>query len=368
MIHSKRSYRKGNPRGTKSKLNARKFHKYDQMAIRRHAIRLYEQEKLSSEEIAVALGLSVRSVYRWISWFKSKGWDAFRLPEPRRTGKLAQEQIAEIVQMVIVHTPSNFGYDTNLWTRKIISEEIYKRFQVSLSETTVGRILKRNKVTPQKPIRRAYQQNQDVVNYFKMIIFPELVQKAKAEGAIILWLDETQACMDPNVGRTWGERGKTPIIPGNGQKKKINVLGSLDQNGRSLFMTYSCNTDSKVIISFIDYLSKQYKEKIYIILDNARYHTSKELKAHIGTAHAGWLELVYLPPYSPELNPTELIWAHLKSHGLNRVITKTKELFEKTVDNHLIHFSTHKTLGKSVFGKKELAYIVGQFPDLLKRE
>ena len=365
MLHVKRSYRKGNPRGTKSKFNGRKYRRYDQVAIRRHAMRMYETGEFSPEIIAQRLGISARSVYRWVSWFKKKGWDAFKLPEPKRRCKLIEEQLAEIASIVLNKTPVSLGLQTNLWTRKIISEEILKRFGIRLSESSVGRILRRNKITPQKPIRKAYQQDARAVEEFKSIIFPSLVEKAKKEGALILWLDETQACSDSNIGRTWGKQGETPIISGNGKKEKINVIGAIDQNGQTHFMTYDCNTDTSVVISFIDMLAKKYKEKIYIILDNAIYHKSKELLAHIEKYHKGWLELVYLPPYSPELNPAELIWAHLKSHGLNRILTKTKEKFVEAVDIHLTKFSNDLALGKSVFGKKELAFITEQMPHLL---
>lgn len=365
MANNKRSYRKGNPRGTKSKFNARKYKRYDQVAIRRHAMRMYETGEFTAEIIGQMLGISARSVYRWVSWFKNKGWDAFKLPEPKRKCKLTEEQISEIAFLVLNNTPAVLGFSTNLWTRKIISDEIFKKFDIKLSESSVGRILRRNKITPQKPIRKAYQQDLQAVEEFKSIIFPSLVKKAKKEGALILWGDETQACSDSNIGRTWGKQGETPIIPGNGKKEKINVIGTIDQNGQTQFMTYDCNTDTSVVISFIDMLAKKYKEKIYIILDNAIYHKSKELLAHIERYHKGWLELVYLPPYSPELNPSELIWAHLKSHGLNRILTKTKEKFLEAVNNHLTKFSNDLSLGKSVFGKKELAFITEQMPHLL---
>jgi len=357
MKQNKRSYRKGNPRDTKSKFNGRKYRQYDRIGIQRHAIRLYVEENIHPEITAQMLRTSVRSVYRWISWFKTKGWDAFQLPKPKRRCKLHEEQIGEIVRLIIGQTPEVLGYETNLWTRKIISQEILKRFKIQLSEVSVGRILRRNKVTPQKPIRKAYQQNKEAVEEFKSIIFPSLVQKAKDEKAIILWLDETQACSDANIGRTWGKQGDTPIISGNGSKQKINVIGTIDQNGCTNFMTYEGNTDSSVVMVFIDMIAKKKKEKIYLILDNARYHKSKALVEHIEKYHKGWLELIYLPPYSPELNPAELIWAHLKSHGLNRILTKTKEIFTAAVELHLKNLSNNVTLGKNFFGKKELEFI-----------
>jgi len=365
MKHNKRSYRKGNPRGTKSKFNGRRFRRYDRAGIQRHAIRLYEKENLHPEIIAQMLGISIRSIYRWISWFKSKGWDAFQLPKPQRRCKLNEQQLGEIVLLVLTHTPQALGYETTLWTRKIISEEILKKFGISLSEVSVGKILKRNKVTPQKPIRRAYQQSKQAVEEFRTVTFPSLVQKAKEEGALIVWLDETQARSDANIGRTWGKRVDTPIIPANGANPRINVIGSIDQNGCTDFMTYQGNTDSSVVITFIDMLVRKKKEKIYLILDNAGYHKSAELKDHIKEHHAEALKFVYLPPYSPELNPAELIWSHLKSHGLNRIITKTKGIFIETVELHLRKFTGNYHLGKRLFGKKELAFITDNMPDLL---
>ncbi len=226
-----------------------------------------------------------------------------------------------------------------------------------MSEVSVGRILQRNKITPQNPIRKAYQQNKEAVEEFRSIIFPSLVQKAKKEKAIILWLDETQACSAAHIGRTWGKQGDTPIIPANGKKQKINIIGTIDQNGCTDFMTYEGSTDSSVVMIFIDMIAKKKNEKIYLILDNVCYHKSKALLEHIEKYHKGWLELVYLPAYSSELNPAELIWAHLKSHGINRILTKTKETFLDAVYHHLNKFTDNLILGKSIFGKKELGFI-----------
>ena len=365
MSHNKRSYRKNNPRGIKSKFNVRKFRQYDKVGIQRHAIRLHESDNHSPEVIALILGVSSRSVYRWVSWFKSKGWAAFELPKPSRRCKLTEEQLGEIILLILNQIPTACGYETNLWTRKIIAHEIFKKFEISFSETSIGRILRRNKITPQKPIRKAYQQNKEVVEEFVNFTFPSLVEKAKNEGALIHWLDETQARCDANIGRTWGKQGDTPIIPANAKKERINVIGTIDHNGGTDFMTYEGNTDTSIVISFIDMLAKKKKEKIYIILDNAHYHKSKALIEHIEIHHKGWLELVYLPPYSPELNPAELIWAHLKSHGLNRILTKTKETFFDAVYVHLNKFTCNVNLGKALFGKKELAFITKSMPHLL---
>jgi transposase len=226
-----------------------------------------------------------------------------------------------------------------------------------LHETTIGRILKRYKVTPQKPIRKAYQQKEIEVEYFCNVKFPEILERAKNEGEIIFWLDESFIKSDPNNCHTWGKIGRTPVIPANGNPEKINVIGSIDQNGEILFMTYEGNTDSEVVIKYLDMLAKSKKDKIYLILDNAKYHKSNIIKEHVSKYHKGWLELIYLPSYSPELNPCELMWAHLKFHGINRLVTKTKSEFHSAVELHLKKFGNEPILFKSFFGKNELRFI-----------
>lgn len=342
------------------KVNAKnkKYAKYDQVALRRQAVLLHLEKGFHPEFIAKIFGMSVRSVYRWIGWFNKRGWDAFRIPKPSRKSKLNEPQFLELTEMILTKTPLDFGFDTVLWTRTIIAHIIFEKFSISLHETTIGRILKRNNLTPQKPIRKSYRQDKEEVRNFCEDFFPRLLQQAILENATIVWLDETSISSESNVGRTWGLSGKTPIVPSNGEREKINVIGTIDQNGVTHFMTYEGTTDSQVVISYIDQLSKIKKNKIYLILDNASYHKSNIVKQHVKDFHGGWLELVYLPPYSPELNPCELVWAHLKSHGLNRILTKTKSEFIFAVEKHLTNFMMNEKLGLSLFGKKELDYVL----------
>lgn len=341
----------------KENIKIPKYAKYDRVALRRQALRLYLERNFHPKFIAKIFGVSVRSVYRWIGWFNKKGWDAFLIPKPVRRSKLNESQFLELIEMILTKTPFDFGFDTVLWTRAIIAHIIFQKFSISLHETTVGRILKENKLTPQKPIRKSYRQNKEEVRQFCEDFFPQLFQQALSENASIVWLDQSTILSESNVGRTWSLSGETPIVPSNGEREKINVIGTIDQNGVTHFMTYEGTTDSQVIITYIDQLSKIKKNKIYLILDNASYHKSSIVKQHVNDFHSGWLELIYLPPYSPELNPCELVWAHLKSHGLNRILTKTKLEFINAVEKHLSNFMVNAELGLSLFGKKELDYV-----------
>ena len=140
--------------------------------------------------------------------------------------------------MILTKTPLEFGFDTVLWTRAIIAHIILNKFSISLHETSIGRILKANKLTPQKPIRKSYRQNKEEVKQFCEDFFPQLFQQAQSENATIAWLDESAISSESNIGQTWGLSGITPIIPSNGEREKINVIGTIDQSGVTHFMTY----------------------------------------------------------------------------------------------------------------------------------
>lgn len=356
-------YRKINKRNTKS---SKKYRKYDQAAIRRLAIHFFTSENIHPELIAERICVSVRSVYRWIDWYKKRGMSAFQLPKPSRKCKLIDEQINEIITIVITKTPLNFGFETSLWTRTIICKIILDKFSISIHESTIGKIFKRKKITYQKPIRKYYQQNKSDVDYFCHVSFQKLKQKAEKENAIIVFLDECTAKVNPNNGKTWGEIGKTPIIPADGSRYRINVIGTLDLSGNSHFMTFENNIDSITFIVYLDEFMKNKKNKVYMILDNAGFHNSKLVKSHVEKKYKEKLELINLPSYSPELNPVELLWAHLKSHGINRIVTKNKNDFFAAVEIHLSEFMKNKNLCRNFFNKNELSYIFENEDQIMK--
>lgn len=122
-------------------------------------------------------------------------------------------------------------------------------------------------------------------------------------------------------------------------------------------MVYEQKTDSDLLITYLDAFMKTQNGKVYVILDNARYHHAKKVHEHIQTHYKDKLTLIYQPPYSPELNPIELVWAHLKTHGINRVLTKSLEELKEAACLHLKKFMDNSALGLAMFGKNTLFYI-----------
>ena len=234
------------------------------------------------------------------------------------TGAQAQrEQQTAIVALIEGHCPDQLGLPAFLGTRETVATLIKKRFGLALSVWTVGRYLRRWGLTPQKPARRAYEQDPEAVRHWLQVEYPEIRKQARAEGGEIHWGDEMGVRSDHQAGRTWGRKAKTPVVWGTGQRFRCNVISTLTNQGVLRFRVFQENFNSQVFIDFMRRLAWDRGKKVYLIVERHPVHTSR--KVH------GWVEryqaevrLVYLPPYSPELNPGEFLNQDVKANAAGR--------------------------------------------------
>jgi hypothetical protein len=112
--------------------------------------------------------------------------------------------------------PRQYGFDFGLWTRQIVGALIAQKFGVRLGVTAVGRLLAELDITPQKPLRRAYERDPAAIKRWTTTVFPRLRARAQRVGAKIFFLDEAGVRSDQVLGRTWGLRGQTPEVPTSG--------------------------------------------------------------------------------------------------------------------------------------------------------
>ena len=129
------------------------------------------------------------------------------------------------------------------------------------------------------------------------------------------FFDESGFSLDSNIPYYWSPVGKPVKIPSSRFAKRINVLGFLNTQNNHLFHKITTTkVDTQVVIDFFDDFAKQIKKTTVVILDNASVHTSKLFKAKIDEWEELGLQLLYLPPYSPELNKIEILWKQMKYH------------------------------------------------------
>lgn len=330
------------------KNDARKLSTEEQYLIRKIAVqRVFDGETAAS--VTRSLGLGARTIYAWLKIAREKGIEA--LSPKERTGrnrKLSPTEEQEVKRWVIGNDPRQFGFDFGLWTRQIVSDLIKARFEIELSITSTGELLHRLGLTPQKPLRRAYERDEKAVSKWVSDVYPKVKKYAKKRGAEIFWLDEASIRSDDPLQRTWGERGKTPVVKTSGQRQSINAISALSNTGGFWYHVYQGKfTADKCIECFKRFL-KNRKRPIIVIVDGHPVHKSKKVMDYIESLE-GKLEIVFLPPYAPDLNPDELVWNHMRNIGTSKKPLKEGESLTNRAIQDLESIKRNRKLVKSFF-------------------
>lgn len=270
---------------------------------------------MTQVKAAKTFGVSREAVSRWMKKAKRGGRAALRKGRrgrPKEASKLKPWQAAAVVRSIVGKCPDQMRLPFALWTREAVQELIERRYGIRLSRWTVGRMLKRWGLTPQKPIRRAYERNEKIVKKWLQEEYPALVERSKEEKADIHWGDEMGIRSDHQAGTTYGRRGKTPIVFGTGQRFRCNMLSTLTNKGILRFMLFREHCTNVVFLRFLKRLIRTSPRKIFLIVDRHRVHRAKEVQAWLA-ANTDRIEMFFLPGYSPDLNPDEFLNHDVKS-------------------------------------------------------
>jgi len=315
------------------KTDARTLNQETQYELRKQYIRL-RKKGMSNQLAAETVGISKTRASSIWQLYQKGGIDAIK---PRKRGRkqgehrnLTAEQEAAVKKLLIDKTPDQLKLQFALWSRDAIRLAVKKEFKIDLPLRTITDYLKRWGFTPQKPTKRAYEQNEKAVQQWLDTTYPEIAAKAKQEKAEIHWGDETGVQCDAYNAKGFAPKGKTPIVRLNAKKSSINMISSISNQGKVRFMLYQENMTSQVFIKFLLRLVKDAKSKVFLILDNHRVHHSKLVKAWLAK-HTEQIELFFLPSYSPELNPDEYLNGNLKQKIRSGMPARSKEdLVKKT--------------------------------------
>ncbi|WP_226860208.1 IS630 family transposase [Desulfoluna spongiiphila] len=185
-------------------------------------------------------------------------------------------------------------------------------------QVSVGRLLKKLGLPPQKPLRKAYQRNEELVTKWRNEDYPKIRAMAKQENATIYFGDESTIRSDYHSGTTWAPKGKTPVVETTGARFSVNMISAISPKGSLRFKAINGKMNASKFIDFLKRLRHGATNPIYLIVDGHPVHKSSAVKKYVESTD-GMLKLFLLPPYSPHLNPDELVWSYLKHHKLGKV-------------------------------------------------
>jgi transposase len=309
--------------------------------------------------ISEAMGVCHSTVRNWSRDYRNGGNKALRIKtRGRKEGEkrtLNREQEDQVQKSIRDKCPEQLKLPFALWTRQAVGQLIKRLFSIDMPIRTVGEYLKRWGYTPQKPLRRAYEQNPKAVQKWLDEEYPAIEAKAKRDKAEIHWGDETGLRNDSQYGRSYAPRGKTPAMLLPAKREHISLISTVTNRGKVRFMIYENSLNADTLIKFLKRLTRDAGRKVFLILDNLRVHHSKAVKKWL-ESHKDEIEVFFLPPYSPELNPDEYLNGDLKTGVHSGVPARSSSQLKARAISHLRMLQKLPKRVRNYFRHPKIAY------------
>lgn len=309
------------------------------------------------EVVARVIGVDRSAVYSWLAQYRHGGWGALKAkPLFGRPRKLDGKKLQWIYHTVTQKSPLQLKFEFALWTRAMIAALIKDKFNISLSLVSVGRLLAQLGITCQKPLHRALECDEALVRQWLKKDYPRIRAQALREKAEIYFGDAAHMRSDHHSGRTWGRKGETPVIASTGARYRMSLISAVTARGHMRFMIKEKGgVNADVFIEFLKRLMLGSRRKIFLIVDRGPAHIAKKTKAFVAGL-GGVLRLFYLPPYSPDRNPDELVWKHLKADTVGRASIVSLADFRSKVKSSMLALQRNPKKIQSFFQKPSLKY------------
>ena len=335
--------------------DARKLSHDKLTELRRRAVTAVQNGE-SPEDVARVMVVNRASVYGWLALYRNGGWD--NLDAKKRGGrkpKLDAKALRWIYQTVTLGNPNQLKMPFVLWSAKLLAAAIEKKFGIKLSKASVCRLLHQLGLSPQRPLWRAYQRDPQVVERWLKEEYPAIRAAARKAKGEVWFGDEAGVRSDAHSGTTWAPKGRTPIVSTTGARFGLNVISAVNRRGALRFMCVEGKVNADVFIEYLGRLVESAGHPVYLVVDGHPTHKAAKTRKFVESTK-GRLKLFFLPGYSPDLNPDELVWNNLKSQGTGKRAITGPDQLKKLVLGHLRSMQKNADLVRSFYRTPSTEY------------
>jgi transposase len=329
-----------------------------QFELRRRAVTLRRKGHRHSE-IAELLEVSESAVRKWWSLYRQGGMRALRLGQRGRPKgacrSLSPEQERDVKRVIIDKTPEQLKMPFALWTRQAVQELMERTYGMNMPIRSVGNYLSRWGFTPQRPRKRAYEQQPAAIKKWLRQSYPGIAKRAKQEGAQILWCDQTGISSEDHRGRGYAPQGRTPIAGTQAARFSISMISAVSNRGKLRFMVYRRGLKIATFIKFLQRLIRSTDSKVFLIVDNLQVHRAKKVRVWVDKRKEQ-IELFFLPPYCPELNPDEYLNNTVKSQLRKKPAPRSQEQLQGSLRSCMKSNQRRPHLIQSLFDHPSVKY------------
>lgn len=330
---------------------------YSTYDVRQRAIDALERG-MSIGLVATAFGTDRKTIYRWLQRYRSEGDRGLdRKPgsgRPRILEALTESEL----RSVILRPATELGYETDLWTIKRVQAIIEDRYEIRISKDTVWRRLREAGLTYQKPERQYYEIDESARQAWARTEIPRIRRTVLKYRAILYFQDEANVSLTAFLGKTWAVRGQTPKARVTGKRGGIAAVSAISRRGYLLFRLYEKRITSIEVIEFLAQMLHHHRTRhLVVVMDQAPPHVSKATHHYIASQRR--LHVFYLPKYSPDWNPDEKVWNHLKHQELKSHRAKTRDELKALTKQKLSNMSRDPQLVRGIFFRCCVADLFG---------
>jgi transposase len=316
--------------------------------VRVRAVRAVLEEGMSVARVARAYGTDRSTVHRWLARFHAEGDDGlFRRPVPGRPRKIAGLDGHRLAS-IVMSPASNFGYETDFWTTPRLIQVVRSELGVTISKQTMMRRLHEAGMSYQKPEREYFELSEEERAEWRRYELPKIRRAVRENRAILYFQDEANISLTALLGKTWAPRGQTPKQCVTGKRGGVSALSAITSGGQLIFRLHDKRIASSEVIEFLGQMLRHHPRRhLVVVMDQAPPHVSKATKGYIASQPR--LHVYHLPKYSPDWNPDEKVWNHLKHQELKGHQAKTKEELTILTTHKLTAMSKKAELLQGIF-------------------
>jgi transposase len=311
-------------------------------------VRAVLDEGMAVTAVAQAYGTDRTTLYRWLARFKADGDDGLaRRPVPGRPRKMA-ELDTQTLTSIVMSPASTFGFETDFWTTPRLIQVVASEFGVFVSKQTMMRRLYAAGMSYQKPERQYFELSEEERQAWRRYELPKIRRAVHENRAILYFQDEANISLTALLGKTWAPCGKTPKQIETGKRGGVSAMSAITSGGQLIFRLHDKRIASAEVIEFLGQMLRHHPRRhLVVVMDQAPPHVSKATRAYIESQPR--LHVFHLPKYSPDWNPDEKVWNHLKHQELKGHQAKTKEELAVLTNQKLIAMSNKVELLQGIF-------------------
>ena len=322
---------------------------YSTFEVRIRAVQAVVDQGLPVKTVALAYGTDRSTIHRWITRYESAGGaqGLIRSPVSGRPRKLTSIDRTRLTEIVLAPA-TRYGFETDFWTIRRLIQVFDSQCGITVSKQTVMRRLHEAGLTYQKPEREYFELSEEERQEWVRTEVPRIRRAVRKYKAILYFQDEANISLTALLGKTWAPCGQTPKQRVTGKRGSVSAMSAITGGGQLLFRLHDKRICSEEVIGFLGQMLQHHKRRhLVVVMDQAPPHVSKRTKQYIDSQRR--LHVFHLPKYSPDWNPDEKVWNHLKHQELKGHQARTKEELQQLSQRKLQHMAKDKRLLQGIF-------------------